>query len=439
MAPRLPQRPGPAASMVIRGARVLDPMAGIDEVRDLVVRDGRIGGSAEGLEVVDGAGLVAVPGFVDPHVHLRVPGREDLETVATGSLAGAAGGFVAIVAMPNTSPAVDNAAVLESLLDQAAADAVIPVGFYAAITRGQKGAELTEQAELAAMGAVGFSDDGYPVSDARVMRRALQYQQLAGLPLVLHEEDARLSAGGVAHEGPVASRLGLAGIPAVSEAIAVARDAALAAYEDGRIHICHLSAAATVEEVRAAKARGVAITAEVSPHHLVLTDTAVESLDASRHKMNPPLRAESDRRALIAALVDGTIDCVATDHAPHHADEKQVPFEEAPFGVTGLETAFAACHTHLVRTGLMPLALLVRRMGADAAAVVDLPAPSLADGSVANVALIDLDAPVTVGADGYRSKSSNSAFAGDELHGRIRMTIAGGQIAWTDATAEVTR
>lgn len=430
MAVRLPQRPGPAASVVIRGVRVLDPVAGIDEVRDLVVRDGRIGGPADGLEEIDGAGLIAVPGFVDPHVHLRVPGREDLEDVATGSLAAAAGGFVTIAAMPNTKPVVDNAAVLGSLLEQAERDAVIRVGFYAAITVGQKGGELTEQADLAAVGAAGFSDDGYPVSDARVMRRALQYQRVTGLPLVLHEEDARLSAGGVAHEGPVASRLGLAGIPGISEAIAVARDATLAGYEDGRIHICHVSSESTVEAIRSAKASGVKITAEVTPHHLALVDEAVASLDPSRHKMNPPLRAEADRQVLIEALIDGTIDCVATDHAPHAADEKDVPFEEAPFGVTGLETAFAVCNTHLVRTGRMPLELLVRRMGADAAAVVDLPQPSLADGSVADVALIDPDAEVVVGADGYRSKSTNSAFAGDTLHGSIRLTIANGQLAW---------
>lgn len=430
MAVRLPQRPGPAASLVVRGVRVLDPLAGIDEVRDLVVRDGRVGGSPDGLDEVDGTGLLAVPGFVDPHVHLRVPGREDLEDVATGSLAAAAGGFVTIVAMPNTKPVIDTAAVLGALLEQAETDAAVRVGFFAAITTGQKGDELTEQAELAALGAVGFSDDGYPVSNAQVMRRALQYQEITGLPLVLHEEDAQLSGRGVAHEGPVASRLGLAGIPAVSEAVAVARDASLAAYEDGRIHICHVSAAATVAEIRAAKARGVKITAEVTPHHLALVDTAVESLDASRHKMNPPLRAESDRQELIAALIDGTIDCVATDHAPHDADEKEVPFEEAPFGVTGLETAFAVCHTHLVRTGLIPLELLVRRMGADAAAVVDLPQPSLADGATADLALIDPEAKVVVGADGYRSKSSNSAFAGDELYGRVLLTIANGQVAW---------
>ena len=335
----------------MRGARVLDPVAGIDEVRDLVVRDGVVGGDPDGLEVIEAAGMLVVPGFVDPHVHLRTPGREDLEDIATGSLAAAAGGFVTIVAMPNTSPVVDTAAVLGALLERGEQEAAVRVGFLAAITVGQKGAELTEQAELAALGAVGFSDDGHPVADARVMRRALQYQQITGVPLVLHEEDPRLSGAGVAHEGAVASRLGLEGIPSISESVAVARDAALAEYEDAWIHICHVSAAETAEEIRRAKARGVRITGEVTPHHLVLTDAAIVSLDPSRHKMNPPLREESDRQALIAALADGTLDCVATDHAPHDADEKEVPFEEAPFGVTGLETAFAACHTHLVQHG----------------------------------------------------------------------------------------
>jgi dihydroorotase len=430
MAARLVQRPGPAASLVLRGARVLDPAAGIDEERDLVVRDGRIGGSPAGLEEVDAGGLVAVPGFVDPHVHLRTPGREDLEDIATGSAAAAAGGFVTIVAMPNTSPVVDTRAILHSLLERAEAEAAVRVGFLAAITAGQKGAELTEQVELAREGAAGFSDDGHPVADAGVMRRALQYQRITGLPLVLHEEDPSLSGTGVAHEGAVASRLGLGGIPSISESVAVARDAALAEYEGGRIHICHVSAAETAEEIRRAKARGVRITAEVTPHHLVLTDEAVASLDASRHKMNPPLRERSDREALIAALADGTIDCVATDHAPHAADEKEVPFEEAPFGVTGLETAFAACHTHLVRTGLLSLELLVRRMGADAAAALDLPAPTLAEGSVADVALLDLEEAVRVGDDGFQSRSRNSAFLGEELVGRVTLTIAGGQIAW---------
>jgi dihydroorotase len=430
MPAKLVQRAGPAASLVIRGARVLDPVAGIDEVRDLVIRDGAIGGFPDGLEEVDGTGLLAVPGFVDPHVHLRTPGREDLEDIATGSHAAAAGGFVTIVGMPNTSPVVDNAAVLGALLDRGEQEAVVRVGFYAAITVEQGGRELSEQAELAAVGAVGFSDDGHPLADAAVMRRALQYQRLTGLPLVLHEEDPRLSGKGVVHEGAVSSRLGLAGIPSISESVAVARDAALAEYEGAWIHVCHVSAAETAEEIRRAKARGVRITGEVTPHHLVLTDQAVLDLDPGRHKMNPPLREEEDRQALIAALADGTLDCVATDHAPHAADEKEVPFEEAPFGVTGLETAFAACYTHLVRAGALPLEVLVRRMGADAAAVVGLPQPSLADGAVADVALIDLESVVTVGEEGFQSRSRNSAFLGDELHGRVVLTIAGGQIAW---------
>jgi dihydroorotase len=430
MPPRLVQRPGPAASLVIRGARVLDPAAGIDEVRDLVVRDGLIGGDPEGLEVIDGTGMVAVPGFVDPHVHLRTPGREDLEDIATGSMSAAAGGFVTIVAMPNTSPVVDNAAVLGTLIDRAEREAAVRVGFYAAITVGQKGGELTEQVEMAELGAAGFSDDGHPVADAGVMRRALQYQRITGLPLVLHEEDMALSGRGVAHEGAVASRLGLAGIPPISESIAVARDAVLAEYEDGWIHICHVSASETVDEIRRAKERGVRITGEVTPHHLTLTDAAIASLDPARHKMNPPLREESDRQSLIAALLDGTLDLVATDHAPHDADEKEVPFEEAPFGITGLETAFAVCNTHLVRTGEVPLDLLVRRMGSDAAAALGLPVPTLADGAVADVALLDPEAVVVVGASGFQSKSRNSAWLGEELHGKVNLTIAGGQIAW---------
>ena len=430
MAAKLVQRAGPAASLVIRGARVLDPAAGIDEVRDLVIRDGLIGGDPEGLEVIDGTGMIAVPGFVDPHVHLRTPGREDLEDIATGSMSAAAGGFVTIVAMPNTSPVVDNAAVLGTLLDRAEREAAVRVGFYAAITVGQRGEELTEQAEMAELGAAGFSDDGHPVSDAGVMRRALQYQRITGLPLVLHEEDMRLSGRGVAHEGAVASRLGLAGIPPISESIAVARDAVLAEYEGGHIHICHVSASETVDEIRRAKERGVRITGEVTPHHLTLTDAAIASLDPSRHKMNPPLREESDRQSLIAALLDGTLDLVATDHAPHDADEKEVPFEEAPFGITGLETAFAVCNTHLVRTGEVPLELLLRRMGSDAAAALGLPVPTLADGAVADVALIDPEAVVVVGEGGFQSKSRNSAWLGDELHGKVNLTIAGGQIAW---------
>jgi dihydroorotase len=427
---RLGQRPGPAASLAIRGARLLDPAAGIDRTGDLVVRDGVVGGAPDGLEAVDGRGLLVVPGFVDPHVHLRVPGREDLEDVVTGSAAAAAGGFVTILAMPNTRPVVDSAAVLGALLDQAARSAAVRVGFYAAITVGQAGEQMTEQAELAELGAAGFSDDGRPVTDALVLRRALQYQRVTGLPLVLHEEEPSLSGRGVMHEGAMATRLGLAGIPSVSESVMVARDLALAGYEDGWVHVCHVSAAETVEEIRRAKARGVRVSAEVTPHHLVLCDEAVAELDPARHKMNPPLRSARDREALVDGLLDGTLDCVATDHAPHAAHEKEVPFEEAPFGVTGLETAFAACHKHLVRTGRVPLEVLVRRMSADPAAALGLPVPTLAEGAVADLALIDPEAVSRVGEGGFQSRSANSAFLGEELAGQVLMTIAGGQVAW---------
>jgi dihydroorotase len=427
---RLTQRTGEPANLVIRGARLLDPDAGIDETRDLVVRDGRIGGDPGGLEVVDGAGLLATPGLVDPHVHLRTPGREDTEDIATGTRAAAAGGFVAILAMPNTTPSTDSPAVLGALIEKAEQDAEIALGFLPAITVGQDGRELTEQGELAGLGAAGFSDDGWPVANAAVMRRALQYQKMTGLPLVLHEEDPDLSGNGCAHEGAVATRLGLPGIPSISESVAVARDALLAEYEGGRIHICHVSARETVTEVRRAKERGVRITAEVTPHHLLLTDAELESLDPARHKMNPPLRAEADRQALIAALIDGTLDCIATDHAPHALNEKEEPFESAPFGVTGLETAFAACYTGLVETGQLPLELLVRRMSGDPARIFGLPVPTLAEGSPANLALIDTGSDWQVAPDDFQSKSTNSAFTGETLRGRVQLTIAGGRVAW---------
>jgi dihydroorotase len=337
---------------------------------------------------------------------------------------------VAIIAMPNTTPVVDSAAILGSLLDQGERDAHIPTGFYAAITRGQSGTTLTEQGELADLGAAGFSDDGRPVANAQVLRLAYQYQRVHRLPLVLHEEDMNLSGQGVMHEGLISSRLGLTGIPDVSESVQVARDAALAGHEGARIHICHVSGCKTVDVIRLAKAQGVQISAEVTPHHLVLTDEAVLDLDPARHKMNPPLRSEEDRHALIAALVDGTLDCIATDHAPHAPQEKEQPFEDAPFGVTGLETAFASCYTHLTLPGHVPLEVLVQRLSSDPARTLGLPVPTLADGARANVAVIDLAATVRVGENGFHSKSTNSAFLGEELTSRVTLTIAEGQIAW---------
>ena len=430
--------PSPAATVLVRGARVVEPRTGHDRVTDLLVRDGVIAAIGDALdepqdaELVDGEGLHAFPAFVDPHVHLRTPGREDEEDIDSGTRAAAAGGFCAILAQPNTDPVVDSAPVLRSLRERASAEARIPTGFLAAITVGQLGERLTEMAELAAVGAAGFTDDGLPVRSAGVMRQALQYQRLAGRLLALHEEDPSLSGDGVMHEGAVSALLGLAGIPSVSESTQVARDCALAAYEQGRIHVQHVSARETVETLERAKAAGTQVTCEASPHHLLLTHEDVRSLDTN-FKMNPPLRAEEDRLALVEALRSGAIDCVATDHAPHAREEKEHPFEQAPMGVTGLETAFAALHTGLVLPGAMDLALLVERMTAGGEPF-GLTIPRIDVGAPANVCLVDLDAEWEVGEPGYESRSTNCAFAGRHLTGRVRMTIAAGTVAYRERT-----
>ena len=436
LAEALDVRPGEDANVILRRATVLDPVAGIDGVHDVVVRDGRVAelappgeGAAGGAETIDAEGMHAFPAFFDPHVHLRTPGQEHKEDLATGTRSAAAGGYCGVLAMANTEPPVSTAADIAALREQARASASVPVGFLATVTRGMKGEELTEMVELREAGAIGFSDDGLPVASAGVMLRALRCQRTCGGTIALHEEDPELSGDGVMHEGSVSAALGLAGVPSVSESAMIARDAALAACEGARIHVQHLSAAESVEVVRAAKAAGVRISAEASPHHLCLTDEAVRSLDPSRHKMNPPLRAESDRQALIEALRDGTIECVATDHAPHQAEEKEVPFEQAAMGVTGLETAFAALHTELVLPGTIELGLLVERL-AGGAAPFGIERPTLAPGSEANVALCDLDAEWTVGEDGYESRSQNSWCAGRTLTGRVTITIAAGQVAY---------
>lgn len=428
-------RSGESADLVLRGATVLDPVAEIDGVHDVVVRDGQItelaapGVELDGLEEVDAAGLYAFPAFFDPHVHLRVPGHEHKEDIETGSRAAAAGGYCGIVAMANTEPPVDSPADVEALRQAAREAACIPVGFLATVTRSMEGAELTEMGSLRDAGALGFSDDGLPVRSARVLRRALQYQHLCGGTIALHEEDPELSGDGVMHEGPVSAALGLAGVPSVSESTMIARDAAIAGFERGRIHVQHLSAVESVEAVRAAKAAGVQISCEASPHHLCLTDEEVRSLDPRRFKMNPPLRTEADRQALIEGLRDGTIECIATDHAPHAAEEKEVPFEQAAMGVTGLETAFAALHTELVLPGAIGLELLIERL-AGGAEPFGLQRPTLAPGSEANVVLCDLGAEWTVGEEGYESRSENSWCAGRKLTGRVLMTLAGGQVAY---------
>jgi dihydroorotase len=426
------QRELPGANVVIRGARVLDPVEGIDARLEVRIDNGTIADVAERVDtnehrVIEAEGLVLAPAFVDPHVHLRTPGREDEETLASGTGAAAAGGYCAILAMPNTDPIVDSAATLGALVESARREAEVATGFLAAITRGQRGEELTEMGELANIGAVAFSDDGVPVASAGLMRRALQYVSTTDRPLALHCEEPTLSHGGNVHEGRVAAELGFAGYPSVAESVAVERDLALANYEQGRVHVLHLSAAESVHALRRAREAGVAASGEATPHHLVLTDDAVRSLDPNV-KMNPPLRAEQDRLALLEGVRDGTIEAIATDHAPHAVHEKEVPFEAAPFGVTGLETAFAALYTHLVKPGLLPLETLLERMSAGPARIFGLDRPRLAAGARANLVLLDLGREWTVGEQPFRSRSRNSWLLGSTLSGDVRMTLAGGAV-----------
>jgi len=419
---------------VIRGAHVIDAAAELDAVLDVRVDGGTIAQLGTKLEtnahrVVDGHGLVLAPAFVDPHVHLRTPGREDEETIASGTAAAAAGGYCAILAMPNTEPVVDSAAVLGSLAEMAQAEAEVPVGFLAAITKNQEGSELTEMAELADAGAAGFTDDGRPVVAPGLMRRALQYGAVTGRQLALHCEEPTLSKSGQMHEGPVSAELGFEGYPSVAESLMVERDLALAAYERQPLHLLHLSARESVEALSRAQVAGVAATGEVTPHHLCLTDEAVRSLDPNV-KMNPPLRSEEDRAALVAALRDGTIAAVATDHAPHARHEKEVPFEAAPFGVTGLETAFSALYTHLVEPGLLKLETLLERMSGGPARSYGLDAPRIAVGARANLVLLDLKASRRVAESDFRSRSTNSWLLGETVKGQVRLTVAAGRVAF---------
>jgi dihydroorotase len=435
--------PAAAADLLVRDAHVLDPRAEIDARLDVRVREGEIAELAPAgtLELADGEELVRagarhlLPAFFDPHVHLRTPGQEHKEDLETGTRAAAAGGFAGVIAMPNTDPPVDSAPLLRALREAAAREARVPVGFLAAITRRLEGEDLTEMAELRQHGAIGFTDDGRPVTSAAMLRKALQYQRLCGGVLALHEEDPSLSRGGSMNEGAVSAALGVRGIPSVSESTMVARDAELAGYENARVHFQHLSCRASAEAVAAARARGWRVSAEVCPHHLLLSDEHVRGLDTNM-KMNPPLPAEEDRLALIDALRDGTIDCVATDHAPHARDEKEVPFEQAPMGTTGLETAFAVLYTHLVKPGILELATLLMRM-TEGASLFGLPTFRIATGEPANLTLVDLAARWIAGEHGWESRSANCCFTGAHLQGRVLLTLAAGRVAYRERAFSV--
>lgn len=433
----LVQRSGPEASLLLREVHVLDPATGLDGEFDLAVTNAEISEIAdsgslsapEGAEVIEGKGLHVFPAFFDPHVHLRTPGQEHKEDLETGTRSAAAGGYAGVLVMANTSPPVSSPADISALRHQAETEASVPVGFMATVTRDMEGRELTDMAELREAGAVGFTDDGLPIANPGVLRRALQYQRMCGGTIALHEEDPDLSAGGVMHEGEVSMTLGLRGVPSISESVMISRDAAIAGYEGGRIQVQHLSAVESIEAVKQAKADGVQITAEVTPHHLCLTDEAVRSLDANRHKMNPPLRSETDRLALIEALKDGTIDCIATDHAPHARHEKEVPYEAAMMGVTGLETAFSSVYTQLVKPGVISLELLIGKLGCGGIPF-DIEPFKVKAGSTANLCLVDLEAEWVVGEGGYESRSHNSWCEDERLSGRVLMTLANGQVAY---------
>ena len=421
-------------NIVVRGARVVDPLERVDAILDVRIDHGVIAQIGEGLDtnehrVIDAAGQTLVPAFVDPHVHLRTPGREDEETIASGTAAAAAGGYCAILAMPNTEPVVDDPETVRGLRTRARAEAHIPVGFFAAITKGQAGEELAELGSLADAGAVGFTDDGRPVVTAGLMRRALQYNAITGRTIAVHCEEQTLTRGGHAHAGSVASELGIGGWPSLGESLMVARDIDLAGDTGQSVHLMHLSARESVDHLRRGREAGVCVTGEVSPHHLCLTDDAIRTLDPN-FKMNPPLRSAEDRTALVEGLRDGTISAVATDHAPHSPEEKETTFESAPFGVVGLETAFSALYTHLVEPGILTLETLLERMSAGPAVIFGLDRPRVAVGATANLTLLDLAGSWRVRADRLRSRSQNSWLLGERLNGRVSLTIAAGRVAF---------
>ena len=419
-------------SFLIRHGRVIDPANGVDAVQDVLIADGkieRVGTSVTappGAEVLDATGKVVCPGFIDIHVHLREPGHEYKETVATGTRAAAAGGFTAVACMANTHPVNDNGAVTDYILAKAKVEGVVRVHPIGAVTKNLNGEELAELAELAEAGCVAFSDDGRCVMNADLYRRAMEYTLPFGVPVVSHAEDTYLSRGFTMNEGVVSTEIGLPGAPAAAEDVMVARDILLAELTGAHVHIAHLSTAGAVRLVRDGKARGVRVTAEVTPHHLVLTEEAVRGYDPNT-KMAPPLRTKRDVETLVEALADGTIDCVATDHAPHALAEKEGEFDHAAFGVVGLETAVAVLLDRLVKPGLLPLPTLVSRLSRDPARLLNLPGGSLAPGAPADVTILDLERKTTVDPAKFRSKSRNTPFAGWMLTGAPWLTIVGGK------------
>ena len=431
---------------LLKGGRVVDPANGRDGVFDVLIdgdriaRVGRDLASGAGTTVVEiPSGLVICPGLIDMHVHLREPGQEHKETVATGTASAVAGGFTAVACMPNTVPVNDSASVTEYILKKAAEANLARVYPIGAVSRGQKGEHLADIAELRAAGCVAFTDDGKPVATAMLMRRALEYTSMFNVAVIEHCEEQTLKADGVAHEGFHASSLGLRGIPGEAESIMALRDIALAELTGGAVHIAHMSARQTLDAVRYGKSRGARVTCEVTPHHFVLTDemlTAPVAYDTNV-KMNPPLRETADRDAMLQGLADGSIDVIATDHAPHHYDEKRVEFDHAPFGITGLETCVSLCFDRLVHRGTIRLTRLIELLSVNPAKILRVPGGSLSDGAPADLTILAPEMPVTVSVATMRSKSRNSPFDGWQLKGGVAATMVGGRVVYVNENAKL--
>jgi dihydroorotase len=419
--------------LLVKGGRLVDPSQDLDGFFDLLLEDGAVARIAEsiaakGAEVLDAAGAVVAPGLIDIHVHLREPGQEYKETVRSGTLAAAAGGFTAVACMANTQPANDSRSVTEHIRLEAQRHGFARVHPIGAVSKGLQGEELAEIGEMVRAGAVAVSDDGRPVQNPELMRRALLYAQHFGVPVVQHAEDLHLSGKGVMHEGEWSTRLGLPGIPALAEDLMVARDLLLLEDTGGRYHVAHLSTARSLDLVRRAKRRGLPVTCEVTPHHLLLTDRAVaDSGYSTDTKMKPPLRTDRDLAALLAGIADGTVDAIASDHAPHHADEKCVQFDEAPFGIVGLETTLALCLDRLVRPGIIGLSRLVELLSTGPARVLNLPGGTLRAGSPADLTLFHTERQTTIRAAAFRSKGRNTPFGGWKLRGKPWCTILAGR------------
>lgn len=425
--------------VLLKSVHVVDPAAGRNGEFDILIEGGQLVHVEKNLPAGDARvvelprGFIVTPGLIDIHVHLREPGQEHKETVATGTASAVAGGFTAVACMPNTTPVNDSASVTEFIMKRAAEAALARVYPIGAVSMGSKGAQLTEIGDLVKAGCVAITDDGRPVETALLMRRALEYASMFGIPVIDHCEDPSLKGDGVAHEGAAAAMLGLKGIPGAAESIMVERDVSVAELTGGRVHIAHMSARQSLRAVREGKARGVAVTTEVAPHHFLLTDASLaEHSYDTNFKMNPPLRDEADRAAMIEGIRDGSVDVIATDHAPHHADEKALEFDRAPFGIVGLETAVSLCFDRLVHSGLISIGRLIELLSPNPARVLNLPGGTLTEGGPADLTILAPDAAVTVRAATFRSKGRNTPFDGWSLKGGVAATIVGGRIVYVN-------